>query len=165
MQSLFSHPHITTTISSQGYQRMRLTHTGAMTSMRTVSSRSPFHVKLWSGKKNKYTFRNLLSHSLFISFLYSSNGRNVKLYNDFLNTESILKPPTVVIVPRNKSSQNFIADARYADFTSALDTPVGYSNAECYIVPPYKPVMYVGLQAEKDSFIDIYLLRGNNQFN
>lgn len=84
----------------------------------------------------------------------------MEIYKDFLNTENILRPPTVVIVPRNKSAQNFIADVRYADCTSTLDVPVGYSSAECYIVPPYKPITYIGVQADEDSFVDVYTLRG-----
>lgn len=68
-------------------------------------------------------------------------------------------PPTIVIIPRDKANQSFLVDVKYADFTAALDIPVDYTDAECYIVPPYKPLMYVGLRSREDSFVDIYALR------
>lgn len=125
--------------------------------MRTASLMILFHAMLSSSRINTFY------HFLFdVSYLYSTSGRKVELYTDFLNTEEVRKPPTIVIVPRNKSTQNFLVDVRYVDFTSTLDIPIEYSNDDCYIVPPYKPIVYVGLQADMDSFVDIYALRGRN---
>ena len=84
----------------------------------------------------------------------------VKTYDDFLNTEKIRKPATIVIVPRNKEKQDFLSDIRYVDFTAALDIPNGYTRSDCYIIPPYKPLLYVGLQAKNDTGMDVYAIRG-----
>lgn len=105
-----------------------------------------------------------LSLSLITTYLahpsYSTNKKAVKVYDDLLNTETIREPATIVIIPRNKEKQDFIIDVRYVDFTSAIDIPVGYSSSECYIVPPYKPLLYVGIQPEIDSYVDVYAIRG-----
>lgn len=86
-------------------------------------------------------------------------GRN-KIYDDFLNTEKIQRPPAIIIVPHDVTKQNFTIDIRYADFTATLDVPVGYTNAECYIVPPYKPLLYVGVQPGADTYVSVYAVRG-----
>ena len=78
---------------------------------------------------------------------------------DFLNTEKMKRPPTLVVIPGDAKNQTFLSDVRYTDFTSALDIPVGYPSAECYIVPPYKPLMYVGMIAGGKN-ISVYALRG-----
>lgn len=85
----------------------------------------------------------------------------MNIFKDFLDTEQIKKPPTLVVVPKGKNLNDFIVDIRYTDFTGALDIPKGYPKAECYIVPPYKPLLYVGFQSDKDIKVDIYALRGN----
>lgn len=81
-----------------------------------------------------------------------------------LNTEEIRRPPTIVIVPQDASKQNFTIDIRYADFTTTIDVPVGYSKAECYIVPPYKPLLYVGIQPGVDAYVNVYAIRGKNKY-
>lgn len=38
--------------------------------------------------------------------------------------------------------------------------PEGYPEAECYIIPPYKPLLYISVQSESNAVLDIYTLRG-----
>lgn len=78
---------------------------------------------------------------------------------DFLNTETIKRPPTLVIVPPSSDHKKFLLDIKYADFTGIQDIPNGYPDAECYIIPPYKPLMYVALYSP-EMITDIYALRG-----
>lgn len=85
----------------------------------------------------------------------------MKLFKDSLNTEKIQRPPMVVIVPRDKTNQSFLVDVKYADFTGTLDIPNGHPGAECYIVPPYKPLLYIGTQTDKNVSVDVYTLSGN----
>lgn len=85
-----------------------------------------------------------------------------KLYHDILNTEKIQRPPTIVVVPRNNVRNSFLIDVRYPDFTGTLDIPVDVPDTDCYIVPPYKPLMFAGFQAESTASFDVYTLRGNN---
>ena len=80
---------------------------------------------------------------------------------DFLNTESIKRPPMLVIIPDDTNNQKFLIDVKYTDFTGTLDIPVGYPNAECYIVPPYKPLMYVAMITDGQK-ISVYALRGKH---
>lgn len=91
----------------------------------------------------------------------SGDTNNLKLFKDSLNTEKIQRPPMVVIVPRNKANQSFLVDVKYADFTGTLDIPNGHPGAECYIVPPYKPLLYIGTQTDKNVSVDVYTLSGN----
>ena len=85
------------------------------------------------------------------------------LFKDSLTTEKMQRPPTVVVVPRVKSNQNYLVDVKYADFTGTLDIPNGYPEAECYIVPPYKPLLYIGTRVDKNTFVDVYTLSGIDQ--
>ena len=78
---------------------------------------------------------------------------------DWLNTETIKKPPTIVIT-RESLNETFLMDIRYADFSVVLDIPNGYPESECYIVPPYKPLSYISFYPYNAS-IDIHALRGN----
>lgn len=91
---------------------------------------------------------------------YSSSESKVKVFDDFLTTEGIKRPPTVVIVPRNKKWDKLLVDVKYVDFTGSLDVPEGYPEAECYIIPPYKPLLYISVQSENNAIVDIYTLRG-----
>lgn len=105
---------------------------------------------------------SLIFFGLILFFImYFSGGKNkMKSYPDTLNPEKVQRPPTVVIVPR-KPKHDFIVDITYVDFTWTLDIPGGISNAECYIVPPYKPVLFVASENEKNILYDVYTLTGN----
>lgn len=65
----------------------------------------------------------------------------------------------LVIVPPKGENRNFLLDVKYADFTGIQDIPNGYPEAECYIVPPYKPLIYVALHSP-DKVTNIYAFRG-----
>lgn len=84
----------------------------------------------------------------------------MKVFKDFLNTEEIQKPPTVVIFPPKDKRGDFIIDIKYADFAGSLDIPRGYPDAECYIVPPYKPLLYIATRTMHSPPIEIFVLRG-----
>lgn len=87
----------------------------------------------------------------------------MNISTDWLNTETIQKPPTLVIVlPKNKTL-DLLIDIKYADFTGIQDIPNGYPDAECFIIPPYKPLMYVALHSS-DMVTNIYALRGISKF-
>ena len=86
----------------------------------------------------------------------------VKVTDDFLNTEKTKRPPTLVIIPRNKSNEEFLVDVKYSDFTGVLDIPKGYPKAECYIVPPYKHLMHVSMHLGNQR-LSVYALRGKKQ--
>lgn len=87
-------------------------------------------------------------------------GSMVNISADFLNTETMRRPPTLVIIPPRNKSLKFLVDIKYADFSGIQDIPNGYPEAECYIVPPYKPLMYVALYSPIEP-TNIYALRGN----
>ena len=78
---------------------------------------------------------------------------------DWLNTETIKRPPTLVVVPQKNTDKDFLLDIKYADFTGIQDIPNKYPKADCYIIPPYKPLMYVALSSP-DMVTNIYALRG-----
>lgn len=82
---------------------------------------------------------------------------------DWLNTETIKRPPTLVIIPPKNKTHDYIVDIKYADFTGIHDISSSYAKAECYIVPPYKPLMYVSLYSP-ESVADIYAIRGITHF-
>lgn len=86
----------------------------------------------------------------------------MKITNDFLNTETTKRPPTLVIVPRNKSTEEFLVDVKYSDFTGVLDIPKGYPKVECYIVPPYKHLMHVSMHLG-NQHLSVYVLRGKTR--
>lgn len=98
-------------------------------------------------------------------YCYSLNISKAQVFKDIINTERIGRPPTLVIVPRVKKWDNFLIDIRYADFAYTLDIPKSYSNEQCYIVPPYKPILSVSVQSGINAHTDVYLLRGNLSFN
>ena len=79
---------------------------------------------------------------------------------DWLNTETIRKPPTIVIT-RESLSNTFLIDIRYADFSVVLDIPDGYPESKCYIIPPYKPLSYITFHPYNAN-ISVYALRGNS---
>lgn len=58
----------------------------------------------------------------------------------------MMTPPTVVIIPKDPYKP-FIVDVNYVDFSGVLDIPHGYPVAPCYVVPPYKPLVYTVLQS------------------
>ena len=78
---------------------------------------------------------------------------------DWLNTETIKRPPTIVVFPQKNSDKEFLFDLKYADFTGIQDVPNRYPKAECYIIPPYKPLMYVAL-CSPNTTTNVYALRG-----
>lgn len=137
--------------------------------MHTASSKTRFLVSTYASiNTNSYhTHTHSLTHSLIFFglilffIMYFSGGKNkMKSYPDTLNPAKVQRPPTVVIVPR-KPKHDFIVDITYVDFTWTLDIPGGISNAECYIVPPYKPVLFVASENEKNILYDVYTLTGN----
>ena len=83
----------------------------------------------------------------------------MNISDDWLNTETIKRPPTLVIVPSKNKTYKYFADIKYADFTGIQDISSTYPKAECYIVPPYKPLMYVALRSFKE-ITDVYAIRG-----
>lgn len=87
--------------------------------------------------------------------------RNVitKIGDDWLNTETAKRPPTLVIVP-SKYGPKTIVDIKYTDFSGIQDIPNNYPRAECYIVPPYKEVMYISMYSPSNP-ISVYAIRGN----
>ena len=94
-------------------------------------------------------------------YLIRGSKNGVTIYDDVINTEKIKRPPTIVVFPKNKTILNFIVDVTYADFTATLDVPTWSPKAECYIIPPYKPVMHIGHKKDKGADFDIYVLRGS----
>ena len=80
-------------------------------------------------------------------------------FQDWLNTEAIKKPPTIVIT-RESLSNTFLMDIRYADFSAVLDIPNGYPKSKCYIVPQYKPLSYISFHPY-NAKVSVYALRGN----
>ena len=80
-------------------------------------------------------------------------------FQDWLNTEAMKKPPTIVIT-RESLSNTFLMDIRYADFSAVLDIPNGYPKSKCYIVPPYKPLSYISFHPH-NAKVSVYALRGN----
>lgn len=87
----------------------------------------------------------------------------MNISTDWLNTDTIQKPPTLVIVlPKNKNL-DLLIDIKYADFTGIQDIQNGYPDAECYIIPPYKPLMYVALRSFSAT-TNVYALRGISKF-
>lgn len=82
---------------------------------------------------------------------------------DWLNTETIKRPPTLVVVPRtSKGGKDSLSiDIKYVDFTGMQDVPLVYPEAECYIVPPYKHLAYITVYSPK-SELDIYAIRGKS---
>ena len=96
---------------------------------------------------------------LFFRTFYYYHDVRVFHTSDWLNTETIKRPPTILIIPDDPSSQNFVLDIKYTDFTGVLDIPNGYPRSECYIIPPYKPYMHATLYSPNAS-VRIYALRG-----
>lgn len=103
---------------------------------------------------------------ILLFFRKNTKGSSFKNINvvtnismDWLNTETIKSPPTLVIVPPPGKSRNFLLDIKYADFTVVQDIPNGYPEADCYIIPPYKPFMYASLYSHNMT-TNIYALRG-----
>ena len=78
---------------------------------------------------------------------------------DWLNTETAKRPPVLVVVPQEPQTQNFLLDVKYTDFSGIQDIPYDYPRAKCFIVPPFKPLMYTSLFSPSKS-LDIYALRG-----
>lgn len=62
-----------------------------------------------------------------------------------------------MIVPNTKSQ--FILDVKYADYSTVFDTYES-PGAECYVIPPYKPYMYVMVSG---GGMKIYSLKGKNE--
>lgn len=89
--------------------------------------------------------------------------RNVitKIGKDWLNTETAQRPPTLVIVP-SKYGPKTIIDIKYTDFSGIQDIPYNYPQAECYIVPPYKEVMYISMFSPTNP-VNVYAIRGKNK--
>ena len=81
-------------------------------------------------------------------------------FMDWLNTETIREPATLVVVPKSgKGKSDFMVDVKYMDFTGIEDVPYGYPEARCYIIPPYKPVMYTALYSPTEE-VDVFAIRG-----
>lgn len=90
--------------------------------------------------------------------------RNVKtkVSTDWLNTETIQRPPTLLILPKSRTKKHTIIDIKYTDFSGIQDVPNSYPRADCYIVPPYKNVMYVSIYSPTN-LVDVYAIRGINE--
>ena len=84
----------------------------------------------------------------------------VNYFMDWLSPETIREPATLVVVPKNGKGKNeFMVDVKYMDFTGIEDVPYGYPEAKCYIIPPYKPVMYTALYSPTEE-VDVFAIRG-----
>lgn len=82
---------------------------------------------------------------------------SVKYFTDWTSTSTIMTPPTIVAIPGNPYKP-FILDVNYADFSGVLDIPNGYPVAPCYVVPPYKPLVYTVLQSNTN--VTVLAFRG-----
>lgn len=98
------------------------------------------------------------------SFLFFSDGRSFVNYIPGWNNKDTIKPaPTVVIKPSDDSP--FTLDVSYVDHTAVFDVfdRDSSSHPKCYILPPYKPLMYIAGTTEKP--ISVYLVNGINKNN
>ena len=68
-------------------------------------------------------------------------------------------PPVLSVAPRVPMLQDFLLDIKYTDFTGIQDILNGYPAAECYIIPPYKPLMHVAMYSPSVP-LDVYALGG-----
>ena len=68
-------------------------------------------------------------------------------------------PKTFVVVPKEKKS--FTLDVKYADYTGVFDTYDQSRKPECYVIPPYKPVMYMYASGAS---MDVYSLTGKTSY-
>ena len=94
-----------------------------------------------------------------MGYLNFYKNAKVNISYDWLNTETIKRPPTLVIVPPKNKTHEYLVDIKYADFTTIQDISRTYPRAECYIVPPYKPLMYVAMYSPS-SATNVYAIRG-----
>ena len=85
-------------------------------------------------------------------------------FMDWLSADTIREPATLVIVPKKKGKGGYMVDVKYMDFTGIEDVPYGYPEAECYIVPPYKPLMYTALYSPTEE-VDVFAIRGTTNHN
>lgn len=67
----------------------------------------------------------------------------------------MMVPPTIVAIPENPYD-SFILDVNYVDFSGVLDIPNGYPVAPCYVVPPYKPLVYTVLHSNSNVTVLAY---------
>ena len=63
---------------------------------------------------------------------------------------------------RSPKARNLLLDIKYADFSGIQDIPNACPRADCYIVPPYKPLMYTALHSPRVG-TNIYAFRGIKQ--
>ena len=68
----------------------------------------------------------------------------------------------MVVVPRGGDFQGIAIDIKYVDFTGVQDIPFVYPKAECYIVPPYKHVMYATVYSPSTT-VDVYAIKGKRK--
>ena len=93
-------------------------------------------------------------------FIYSNKKNFVEYISGWQNKSTIRPPPTVVIRPESPNS-GFTLDVRYVDYTAVFDVYDHGSSTHppCYIVPPYKPLMY--LASVSTTPITVTLFNGN----
>lgn len=84
---------------------------------------------------------------------------NVNYQSDWTSPSTIREPATLIVVPKNPKSQDFMLDVKYVDYTGIEDIPYGYPASPCYILPPYKPLMYTAMHSPSEE-VDVYALRG-----
>ena len=107
-----------------------------------------------------HTHIYLLLFTIYLNRGKRSQDVEVNYFMDWLSPETIREPATLVVVPKNGKGKNeFMVDVKYMDFTGIEDVPYGYPEAKCYIIPPYKPVMYTALYSPTEE-VDVFAIRG-----
>mgnify|MGYP004560551069 CR=1 FL=1 len=86
---------------------------------------------------------------------HSKGGKTFRYAPEWDGKRSTGVPKTLVVVPKEKKS--FTLDVKYADYTGVFDTYDQSRNPECYVIPPYKPVMYMYASGAS---MDVYSLTG-----
>ena len=86
---------------------------------------------------------------------FSNGGKTFRYAPEWDGKKSTGTPKTFVVVPNSKGE--FTLDVKYADYTSVFDTYDGDKSPKCYVIPPYKPVMYMYVSGPK---MDVYTLNG-----